>query len=149
LRSLLESLDLGLNGGGPLRVLLLGLVQRSLRLVDRLLTAFTLLLPGGLFLRPFKLAAPPFPFVVESGLSFRNLVDGARGRLFRLWAFRLAGGFRWSSAAKISGQFSMFVNLPLSVWSCKQLAGQSERFGSCQFIPHCVEFIASRQARPN
>ena len=81
LRSLLESLDLGLDGGGPLRVLLLGLVQRSLRLVDRLLTAFTLLLPGGLFLRPFKLAAPLFPFVGESGLSFRSLVDGARGRL--------------------------------------------------------------------
>src|SRR6202163_1153625 len=57
-RSLLKSLDLGLDGGGPLRVLLLGLVQRSLRLVDRLLTTFTLLLPGGLLLRPFKLAAP-------------------------------------------------------------------------------------------
>ena len=86
LQSLLESLDLGLDGGGPLRVLLLGFVQRSLRLVDRLLPAFTLLLPGGLILRPFKLAAPPFPFVVESGRSFRNLIDGARGRLFRLWA---------------------------------------------------------------
>lgn len=84
LRFLLKSLDLGLDSGGPLRVLLLGLVQRSLRLVDRLLTASTLLLPGGLFLRPFKLAAPPFPFVVESGLSFRNLIDGARGRLLRL-----------------------------------------------------------------
>jgi len=89
LRSLFESFDLGLDDGGPLRVLLLGLVQRSLRLVDRLLTPFTLLLPGGLFLRPFKLAAPPFPFVVESGLSFRNLIDGARGRLLRPWAFRL------------------------------------------------------------
>src|SRR6187399_2227485 len=109
LRSLLESLDLGLDGGGPLRVLLLGFVQRSLRLVDRLLPAFTLLLPGGLFLRPFKLAAPPFPFVVESGLSFRNLIDGARGRLFRLWDFRLAGGFRWTSAAKIGRQLGLFA----------------------------------------
>jgi hypothetical protein len=80
LRSLLEGLDSGLDGGGPLRVLLLGLVQRSLRLVDGLLPAFTVLLPGGLFARPFKLAAPTFPFVVESGLSFRNLIDGARGR---------------------------------------------------------------------
>ncbi len=77
LRSLLESLDLGLDGRGPLRVLLHGLAQRSLRLVDRLLTAFTLLLPSGLFLRPFKLAALLFPFVVESGLSLRSLVDGA------------------------------------------------------------------------
>jgi len=34
LRSLLKSLDLGLDGGGPLRVLLLGLVQRSLCFVD-------------------------------------------------------------------------------------------------------------------
>jgi hypothetical protein len=83
-RSLLESLDLGLDGGGPPRVLLLGLVKRSLRLVDGLLTAFTVLLPGGLFARPFTLAGPPFPFVVESGLSFRNLIDGARGRLLRL-----------------------------------------------------------------
>ena len=72
-------------------------------------TAFTLLLPGGLFLRPFKLATPPFPFVVESGLSFRSLIDGARGRLLPLWAFRLAGGFRWSSAAKIGGQLGMFA----------------------------------------
>src|SRR5205814_9935933 len=108
-RSLLESLDLSLDAGGSLRVLLLGLVQRSLRLVDHLLTAFTLLLPGGLFLRPFKLAAPPFPFVVESGLSFRNLIDGARGRLLRLWAFRLAGGLRWSAAAKIGGKLGMFA----------------------------------------
>jgi hypothetical protein len=109
LRSLLKSLDLSLDGGGPLRVLLLGLVQRSLRLVDRLLPAFTLLLPGGLFRRPFELAAPPFPFVVESGLSFRNLIDGARRRLLRLMTFRLASGFRRSSAAKIGGQFGMFA----------------------------------------
>jgi hypothetical protein len=34
LRSLLEGLDLGLDRRGPLRVLLLGLLQRSLRLVD-------------------------------------------------------------------------------------------------------------------
>ena len=71
--------------------------------IDRPLTASTLLLPGGLFLRPFKLAAPPFSFVVESGFSFRNLIDGARGTLLRLRAFRLAGGFRWSAAAKIGG----------------------------------------------
>ena len=104
MRSLLESLDLGLYGRGPLRVLLLGLVQRSLRLVDRLLTAFTVLLPGGLFLRPFKLAAPLFPFVVESGLSLRSLVDGAGGRLLGLTALRLAGGFRRSFAvAQIGG----------------------------------------------
>jgi hypothetical protein len=109
LRSLLESLGLGLDGGGPLRVLLLGLVQRSLRLADRLLPAFTLLLPDGLFARPFTLAAPPFPFVVERGLSFRSLVNGARGKLLRLWAFRLAGGFCWSSAAKIGGQLGIFA----------------------------------------
>lgn len=44
LRSLLQSLDLGLDYRGPLRVLLLGLVQRSLRLVDGPLPAFTVLL---------------------------------------------------------------------------------------------------------
>ena len=94
LRSLLESLDVGLDGRGPLRVLLLGLVQCSLRLVDRLLTAFTFLLPGGFFARPFTLAPLLLLFEGESGLSLRRLVDGARGRLLRLWAFRLAGGFR-------------------------------------------------------
>jgi hypothetical protein len=108
LRSLLKSLDLGLDGGDPLRVLLLSLVQRSLRLVDRLLTAFTLLLPGGLFARPFTLAPLLFLFEGESGLSFRSPVDGAIG-LLRLMAFRLAGGFRWSAAAKISGQLGMFA----------------------------------------
>ena len=97
LRSLLESLHLGLDGRGPLRVLPLGLVQRRLRLVDGLLPAFTLLLPGGLFPRPFTLAPLLLPFEGESGLSLRRLVDGAGGRLLRLWAFRLAGGFRRSS----------------------------------------------------
>jgi hypothetical protein len=77
------------------------------------------------------------------------LSTGREEGFFVFGPFDLQAAFRWSSAAKISGQFSMFVNLPLPVWSCKQLAGQSERFGSCQFIPHCVEFIASRQARPN
>src|SRR5258708_36111960 len=109
LRSLLESLDLGLDGGGALRVLLLGLVQRGMHIVVRLLTAFTVLLPDGLFLRPVKLAARLLSFVRESGLPLRSLVNGARGRLLRLWAFRLAGGFCWSSAAKIGGQLGMFA----------------------------------------
>jgi hypothetical protein len=108
-RSLLESLDLGLDGGGPLRVLLLGLIQRSLCLVDRLLTAFTLLLPGTLFARPFALAAPLLLFEGESGLSLRRLVDGARGRPFCPRTFRLAGGFRWPGTAKIGGQLGMFA----------------------------------------
>jgi hypothetical protein len=71
--------------------------------------AFAVLLPGGLFARPFTLAPLLLLFEGESGLSFRSLVDGARGRLLRLWAFRLAGGFRWSSAAKIGGQLGMFA----------------------------------------
>src|ERR671912_2705420 len=90
LRSLLDRLNLGLDGGRPLRVLLLGLVQRSLRLVDCPLTALTLFLSGGLLPRPFRLAGPLFPFVGESGLPLRSLVDGPRGRLLRLWPFRLA-----------------------------------------------------------
>src|SRR5207248_9728417 len=72
-------------------------------------TAFTLLLSGGLFLRPFKLAAPLLPFVGESSLPLRSLVDGAGGRLLRLWALRLAGNFRRSAAAKIGGQLGMFA----------------------------------------
>jgi hypothetical protein len=91
------------------RVLLLGLVQRSLRLVDRLLTAFTVLLPGGLFARPFALAPLLLLFEGESGLSLRRLVDGARGRLPRFTAFRLAGRLRWPGAAKIAGQFSVLA----------------------------------------
>jgi hypothetical protein len=115
LRSLLESLDLGLDDDGPLRVLLLCLVQRSLRRVDRLLTAFTLLLPCGLFIRPFKLAAPPFPFVVESRLSLRSLVDGARERPLRLWAFRLAGGnsISFCPAAALRAFLTGLSRLPL------------------------------------
>src|SRR3954469_25316035 len=89
---LLESLDLGLDGGGQLRVLLPGLVQRSLRLVDRLLTAFPILLADDLFPRPFTITARLFPFVGASGLPFRSLVDGKR---LRPWPFRLGGGFRW------------------------------------------------------
>jgi hypothetical protein len=56
LRSLRKSFDLSLDGGRPLRVILLSLVQRGC-LVDRLLTAFTLLLPRGLLPRPFNIAA--------------------------------------------------------------------------------------------
>ena len=56
------------------------------------LTAFTLLLPRGLLSRPFNIAALLCPFVGERGLSLGSLVDRARGRLLRLWAFRL--GFR-------------------------------------------------------
>lgn len=99
LRFLLESLDLGLDGGGPPRVLLLGLVQRGLRLVDHLLTAFTVLLPGRLFARSFALTPLLLLFEGESGLSLRRLVDGARRRLRRSTAFRLAGGLPWPGAA--------------------------------------------------
>ena len=93
LRFLLESLHLGLDGRGPLRVLLLGLVQRSLRLVDGLLPAFTLLLPGGLFPRPFTLAPFLLLFVGESGLSLRRLVDGREEGFFALRPFDLRAAF--------------------------------------------------------
>jgi hypothetical protein len=49
-------------------------------------------------------AALLFPFVVESGLSLRSLVDGTGRRLLRFTALRLAGGFRRSFAvAQIGG----------------------------------------------
>ena len=90
-------------------MLLLGLVQCSLRLVDRLLTAFTLLLPGGLFARPFALAALLLLFEGESGLSLRRLVDGARGTVcFALRPFDLRAAFV-GPAAKIGGQLGMFA----------------------------------------
>jgi hypothetical protein len=68
--------------------------SRRLRLVDGLLPAFTLFLPGGLLPRPFKFAALLFPLIGERCLSPRRLVDRARGSLLRLTVFRLAGGFR-------------------------------------------------------
>jgi hypothetical protein len=93
LRSFLKSLNLGLDGGSSLRVFLLGLVQRSLRLVDRLLTAFTLLLPSGLFLRPFKFAARLLPLIGESGLSLRSLIDGREEGFFVFGPFDLRAAF--------------------------------------------------------
>jgi hypothetical protein len=51
-------------------------------------------------LRPFTLAPFRFLFVGKSGPSFSSVVGGARGRLFRLWAFRLAV---WSAAAQDRG----------------------------------------------
>ena len=109
LRFLRERFQLRLDGGGHLRVLLLGLVQRSLRLVDRLLTAFTVSLPGGIFLRAFALLVPLLAFVGGSSLPLRRLVDGARGRLLGLMAFRFGGSRRWSGAAKIRGQFGFLA----------------------------------------
>jgi hypothetical protein len=70
----------------------------------------TLLLPGGLFPRSFALAVLPFPFVGESGLPLRRLVDGAGGSLLGFGPLRRADAFRRSSvAAQIGGQFGMFA----------------------------------------
>ena len=69
---------------------------------------------SGLFPRPFTLAALLFPFVGESGLPLRRLVDGAGGGLLRCTAFRLAGSFRRSfAAAQIGGQFGVLAEGPV------------------------------------
>src|ERR1700680_4779423 len=65
-------------------MLSLSLIQRRLRLVYGLLPTFALILPSGLFPRPFKFAALLFPFEGESGLSLCRLVDGAGGIFFAL-----------------------------------------------------------------
>src|SRR5260370_36162613 len=57
LRSPLDSVRLGLDGSGPLRMLPFSLVQRRLRLVDSLLSVFALFLPGRLFRRPLAISA--------------------------------------------------------------------------------------------
>jgi hypothetical protein len=77
----------------------LGLVQRGLRPVDGQLQAFSLLLPGGLFPRPFLIPALLLPFVGKSSFPLGRLVDGAGGRFFRFAASRLANGFRRSPGA--------------------------------------------------
>ena len=70
----------------------------------------SLLLPGGLFLRPFTFAGPLLPFVGECGLPLRRLVDWPGGSLLRLVACRLAAGVRRSTlAAQIAGQFGMLA----------------------------------------
>ncbi len=46
----LEGFQFGLDSAGPLRMLRLSHIQDRLRLIDRLLPAFALLLPRGLFL---------------------------------------------------------------------------------------------------
>jgi len=99
-----------LDGRRPTRILALGLVQRRLRLVDGLLPARALHLPGGVLPRPLALAALPLPFVFESGLPLRRLVNGAGGWLFRLLAARLAGRFRrFSGAPQVGGQLCMLA----------------------------------------
>jgi predicted lysophospholipase L1 biosynthesis ABC-type transport system permease subunit len=62
------------------------LVQRRLRLVDGLLPAFALFLPGGLFPRPLAIAALLLPFVGDSGLLLRRLVGRPGGCLLRFAA---------------------------------------------------------------
>jgi hypothetical protein len=110
LRSLLESLRLSLDACGPLHMLSLRLVQSRLCLVDRLLPAFTLLLPGGLFLCAFTLTALPLPFEGETSLPLCYPVDGMGVRPLRLAVFYLADGFgRSSTARNISGQFGMLA----------------------------------------
>ena len=93
LRPLFESLRLLSKGAGPLYVFSLGLVQRRLRLVDRLLPACALLLPGRLLPGFFALATPTLPFVRLCGLPLRRLVRLGRsfprlGRGLRAAFFR-------------------------------------------------------------
>ena len=64
-RLLFKIFDLGLDGCCSLHMLPLRLFQRRLSLVDDLLPALVLLLPGGLLPRPFKFPALLFPFVGE------------------------------------------------------------------------------------
>lgn len=93
LRSLRESINLGLDGGGPLRVLLLRLVQRSLRLVDRLLTPLKRFLPGGHFLRPFLRTALLLPFVGERRLPLLTLSTGREAGFLATGRFDLRSAF--------------------------------------------------------
>src|SRR5713101_1960826 len=95
LRSLLDSVRLGLDGSGSFCMLPLSLVQRRLRLVDGLLPVFALFLPGSLFHRPLAIAALLLPFVGDSGLPLHRLVGRPGGGLVRFAAGWLAGGFRW------------------------------------------------------
>lgn len=96
LRSLLDSVRLGLDGSSSVLMLPFGLVQRRLRLVDGLLPVFALFLPGGLFPRPLAIAALLLAFVGDKGLLLRCLVGRPGGCLLRFAAGRLSGGFRWS-----------------------------------------------------
>jgi hypothetical protein len=99
-----------LDGRGSLRMLALSLVKRGLRLIDGLLSPFTLLLPGGLFPCPFALAVLLLPFVGRSGLPLRRLVGRSGESLLRSAAFRFAGSCpRFVSVAQIGGQFGMLA----------------------------------------
>ena len=91
-------------------MLALSLVKRGLRLIDGLLSPFTLLLPGGLFPCPFALAVLLLPFVGRSGLPLRRLVGRSGGSLLRFAGFRFAGSCRrFVSVAQIGGQFGMLA----------------------------------------
>jgi hypothetical protein len=75
---------------------------------DGLQPTLTIVLPGGLLPRPLAIAERLLPFVVESRLPLRRLVDGSGGGLLRFTALRLARGFRrFVGVAQISGQFGM------------------------------------------
>src|ERR1700730_13182864 len=83
LRSPSDGLTLRLDGGDPLGMFALGYIERRLRLVDGLLPAFALLLPGRLLPGLFALATLPLAFVGLGGLPIDRLVGG-RGRVLRL-----------------------------------------------------------------
>src|SRR6202048_4836478 len=109
-RSLLQRLGLGPDGRRPVGVLPLRPVQCGLRLVDGLLAALTLLLPGSLFLRLFALAALPLPFVGEGSPVFRGLVGGPASGLLRFPFFRLAWSFlRFPADAQLVRQLGVLV----------------------------------------
>jgi hypothetical protein len=68
LRSVFDGFTLRLDGGDPLGMFALGCIERRLRLVDGLLPAFALLLPGRLLPGFFALATLPLAFVGLGGL---------------------------------------------------------------------------------
>jgi hypothetical protein len=86
LQLLLDRLDFGAQRGCPSRVLLLRFFKSRLRLVDGLLPAFALLLPGRLLPGFFALATLPLAFVGLGGLPIDRLVGCAED------SFALADG---------------------------------------------------------
>jgi hypothetical protein len=115
LRSLFDSLRLGLDGSGPLRMLPFSLVQRRLRLCDGLLPAVALFLSGGVFPRLLAIAALLLPFVGASRLPLRRLVGRPEAVFFGVRPAGLRGAldgraiasprFVGSSACSLKGLF--------------------------------------------
>jgi hypothetical protein len=146
LRHFLESFDLGLDVRSVLFVLPTSSIQGALRLIDRSLPSLSFLLPGGLFLRAFALAALLLLLESERGISVSRLVGGLLRMPLRLAAQQIAGSglLRSALANKIDWQLGALLEGPARAYGTLQNDARRLQCGNLGLAANARVFVTAR-----